>query len=152
MTKTFLALLLTLAAVSNALAQTTDPLAAINEYIAKFNKGDIKGMATVCANPASILDGLAPHSWQGATACEDWYKDVLVAGEKEGATDYAVTLGKPRHLDVTGDRAYVVLPATMTFKHHGKQVTQTGATWTVSLRKLDDGWRITAWAWAKGGR
>jgi hypothetical protein len=73
-------------------------------------------------------------------------------GEKEGAKNYVVTLGKPRHLDVRADRAYVVLPATMSFKHHGKQVTQTGATWTVALRKLDDGWRITAWAWAKGGR
>jgi ketosteroid isomerase-like protein len=63
-----------------------------------------------------------------------------------------VKLAKPRHVDVTGDRAYVVVPATMTFKVHGKPVTQTGSTFTVALRKLEDGWRITAWAWAKGGR
>jgi len=38
----------------------------------------------------------------------------------------------------------------MTFKVHGKQVTQIGAMFTVALRKLDEGWRIAAWAWAKG--
>jgi len=38
----------------------------------------------------------------------------------------------------------------MTFKVHGKQVTQTGATFTVALRKLNEEWRIAAWAWAKG--
>ena len=29
----------------------------------------------------------------------------------------------------------------MTFKVHGKQVTQTGATFTVALRKLNEEWR-----------
>jgi hypothetical protein len=44
----------------------------------------------------------------------------------------------------------VVVPATMTFKVDGKQITQTGAVFTVALRKFIDGWRISAWAWAKG--
>jgi ketosteroid isomerase-like protein len=76
---------------------------------------------------------------------------VLIEGEQHGAMGYAVALGKARHLDVKGDTAYVVLPATMTFKLKGQQVTQTGATWTVALRKVDGDWRIAAWAWAKGG-
>jgi hypothetical protein len=38
----------------------------------------------------------------------------------------------------------------MMFKLRGKQVTQTGAVFTVALRKSADGWRIAAWAWAKG--
>jgi hypothetical protein len=50
------------------------------------------------------------------------------------------------------DNAYVVVPSSMTFKVHGKQVTQTGATFTVALRKLNEEWRIAAWAWAKGGQ
>ncbi len=98
----------------------------------------------------SILDGLAPHVWSGPAACENWYRDVLVAAEHEGATDYLVAIGTPLHANVTGDSAYVVGPATMTFKVHGKQITQSGAIFTTALRKLEDGWRITAWAWAKG--
>ena len=78
-----------------------------------------------------MLDGMAPHVWQGPTACRDWYRDVLVAGEREGASEYFVTLGEPQHVDVTDDRGYVVVPATMAFQVHGKQLTQSGSTFTV---------------------
>ena len=44
----------------------------------------------------------------------------------------------------------MVVLATMTFKVDGKQITQTGPVFTVALRKFIDGWRISAWAWAKG--
>ena len=131
---------------------TTDPLAAVHQFAEAFNKGDAKTMAATCAVPMSILDGLAPHVWQGPTASEDWYRDVLAAGELEGASGYLVTLGKPWHVDVTGDHAYVVVPATMTFRVHGKQVTQSGSVFTVALRKLTAGWRSPAWAWATGTR
>jgi SnoaL-like domain len=129
---------------------TEDPMAAVRQYIEGFNKGDAKLMAASFAVPGSILDGMAPHVWHGPTATQDWYRDVLVEGEQHGASDYHVTVGEPLHNNITGDAAYVVVPATMTFKVHGKQVTQTGAIFTVALRKLAEGWRIAAWAWAKG--
>lgn len=127
-----------------------DPVSAVQQYIDAFNKGDVKAMSAVCADPMSILDGMAPHVWHGPTACQDWYRDVLVEGEHAGAKDYHVTLDKPRHANVTGDSAYVVVPATMKFKVHGKQVTQSGAAFTVALRKHSAGWRIASWAWVKG--
>jgi ketosteroid isomerase-like protein len=129
---------------------TEDPMAAVHQYIDAFNKGDAKLMAATFAVPGSILDGMAPHLWQGPTATQDWYRDVLVEGEQHGASDYFVALGEALHNKVTGDSAYVVVAATMTFKVHGKQITQTGAVFTVALRKLAEGWRIAAWAWAKG--
>jgi ketosteroid isomerase-like protein len=125
-------------------------VAAVRLYLEAFNKGDAKAMAKSFASPGTILDGLAPHVWHGATAAEDWYKDVLVAAEQEGAADYFVTACEPLHANVTGDSAYVVLPASMTFKLRGRQVTQSGAIFTMALRKLADGWHITAWAWVKG--
>ena len=129
---------------------TTDPMAAVQQYINAFNRGDGEAMGATFAVPGSILDGMAPHVWQGPTASQDWYRDVLLEGEQHGASGYFVTLGEPLHNNVTGDSAYVVVPATMTFKVHGQQVIQTGAIFTVALRKLADGWRIAAWAWTKG--
>jgi hypothetical protein len=127
-----------------------DPVAVVRQYVDAFNKGDGKGMAATFAVPGSILDGMAPHLWQGPTAAHDWYKDVLVEGKQHGASDYFVTVGEPLHNNVTGDSAYVVVPATMTFKMGGKQVTQSGAFFTVALRRLAEEWRIAAWAWTKG--
>ena len=131
---------------------TTDPLAAVNQYINAFNQGDESAMAATFAVPGSILDGMAPHVWQGPTASQDWYRDVLTEGEQHGASDYFVTLGEPLHNNTTGESAYVVVPATMTFKVQGQKITQTGAVFTVALRKLAEGWRIASWAWAKGTR
>jgi ketosteroid isomerase-like protein len=127
-----------------------EPIAAVRRYIEAFNRGDQPAMVAAFAVPGAILDGMAPHLWLGATAARDWYRDVLVEGEQHGASDYHVTLGEPLHDNVTGDSAYVVVPATMTFKVRGTRVTQTGAVFTVALRKLAEGWRIAAWAWAKG--
>lgn len=125
-------------------------MAAVGRYIDAFNTGDAKAMGACFVVPGTILDGMAPHLWHGPTAAEDWYRDVLAEGEHLGAAGYHVTLGAPLHADVTGDAAYVVSPATMTFKLKGQQVTQSGAFFTTALRKVAGDWRIAAWAWAKG--
>lgn len=127
-----------------------DAVAAVARYIDAFNKGDAEAMGASFAVPGTILDGMAPHLWNGPTAATDWYRDVLVEGEHLGASGYHVTLGDPLHADVTGDAAYVVSPATMTFELKGQQVTQSGAFFTTALKKVAGDWRIAAWAWAKG--
>ena len=129
---------------------TSTPLAAVGQSIDAFNNADPEVMAATFDSPGSILDGMAPHLWQGPTATEDWYRDVLAEGELHDASGYFVTLDQPLHENVTGDSAYVVVPATMTFTVDGKKVTQTGAVFTVALRQRTDGWRIAAWAWTKG--
>jgi ketosteroid isomerase-like protein len=129
---------------------STETLDAVRKYIDAFNKADATAMARAFASSAFILDGMAPHTWQGPGAGEQWYRDVLAEGEHVGAKDYFVTLDTPWHVNVTGDSAYVVVPATMKFSVRGKQVTQTGAVYTVALRKVESRWLIAAWAWAKG--
>ena len=131
---------------------STDPLAAVRQYIDHFNKGNADGMVEIFSVTGSILDGMPPHLWFGPTAARDWYRDVLIEGEQHDASDYFVTVGEPSHNNITGDSAYVVVPATMTFKVQGQQINQTGAFFTVGLRKVGEDWRIAAWAWAKGTR
>ena len=75
---------------------------------------------------------------------------MLIEGKQHGASDYLVTLGEPLHNNVAGDSAYLVFPAIMTFKVGGKQITQSGAFFTVALHKIAEEWRIAAWAWTKG--
>ena len=127
-----------------------DPVSVVQQYIDAFNKADVGAICAMCANPMSILDGMAPHVWHGPSATQEWYRAVLTEGEHLGARDYRVTLGRPLHADVTGDACYVVVPATMAFKLKGKQVSQSGAVYTLALRRLAEGWRIASWAWAKG--
>ena len=125
-------------------------MAVVRDYISAFNNGDVEAMAAAFAVPSFILDPMAPHVWGGPTAAEDWWRDVLIEVEHQGASDLCITAGEPLHNNVAGDDAYVFVPATFSYKVRGKQVTQTGAVITVALRKLADGWRIVAWAWGKG--
>ncbi|MEV6100909.1 nuclear transport factor 2 family protein [Nocardia sp. NPDC051981] len=129
---------------------SNDLMAVVRQYVDAFNNGDEKAMAAACADPMQILDGMPPHVWQGPTAAEDWWRAALREAEHVGASGYHIDLGEPRHVDVTGDYGYVVVPVTFSYTLQGEPVTQTGAVFTAALGKLGTDWRLTAWAWAKG--
>jgi ketosteroid isomerase-like protein len=62
-------------------------------------------------------------------------------------SEAVVTLDKPKHVDVTGADAYVVVPTTLRFKKKTESVNLTGVM-TLVLHKAANGWQITAWSWA----
>jgi len=138
-----------LAAGSTAASEKTDVMAPVQQFVDAFNKGDTKTAAAACADETSILDEFPPYEWHGAGACVQWMKDYDADATKNGITEGLVTLGKPRHVDVTADRAYVVVPADYTFKLKGKPVKETGSIMTLTLHKGEGGWRVTGWSWAK---
>lgn len=125
-----------------------DVLAVVKQTNDAFNKGDTKTVFALSTDEMSIIDEIPPHEWHGAGAFAKWFADYDTDAKKNGITDGAVTLGKAKHVDVTGDRAYVVMAATLNFKQNGKPQKEA-ATWTFAMVKAKDGWKITGWAWAK---
>jgi ketosteroid isomerase-like protein len=117
----------------------------VRQFVDSFNRGDVK---TACANQSTIIDEFPPYLWQGATACTDWSNDFDAYREKNGITDPKITLGLGQHVDVTGDRAYVVVQAHLTFKKKEKRLSERDPMLTVSLQKIADTWRIVGWAWS----
>ena len=135
-------------------AQTPTPasaavMATVQQFVAAFNKGDTKAAAAVCAEQTSIIDEFPPYEWHGIGACAKWMGEYDADAKKNGITDGVVTLGKPSHVDVTLDRAYVVVPANYTYKQKGAVVAETGSILSIALHKVPTGWRMTGWAWAK---
>ncbi len=156
MKKILVALALTVFAAGPipALAQTsaaayTGVMKTVNQFLDGFNKGDAKMMLTAGAEQMSILDEFPPHEWHGTGAFAKWLSDYDADAAKNGITGASVSLGKPRHLDVTGDDAYVVIPANYAFKRKGKTEEEINSIITITLHQGADGWRITGWAWAK---
>jgi hypothetical protein len=123
------------------------PMAPVRQFVDGFNKGNAKVMQAACVTATGIIDDFPPHAWM---SCSDWYSAYVAFSKQDGDTDGVVTLGAPTHVNVTGNVAYVVVPTTYVFKHHGKPVTQSGSTWTLVVKNTPVGWRITAWAWADG--
>ncbi len=132
-------------AIPAAAADNAAVLTQVNQFVDGFNKGDAKTALATCATPASIVDEFGQHQWQ---SCADWARAYAADDARQGITGGIVRLGKPWHVDVTGNVAYVVVPATYSYQQHGKPMQETGSVWTLVLKKGASGWRITAWAWA----
>ena len=132
-----------------ASADTASVMASVTRFVDAFNKGDVKAVAATCAPQTDIVDEFPPHQWNGAGACARWMADYDADAKKNGIADGVVTLAAPKHVDVTGSRAYVVVPADYSYKQKGKPVKETASTMTLVLQKDASGWRITAWSWSK---
>jgi hypothetical protein len=120
----FLAALTTFSTAQTSESARTAVLASVHGFVDSFNKGDIKMMLATCADQTSILDEFPPHEWHGKGACAEWASDFEADARKNGITDGAVTLGNPSHVDITSDRAYVVIPADYSFQQKGNRLAK----------------------------
>ena len=127
----------------------TGVMSAVSQFVDGFNKGDMKMLASACADEVSIIDEFPPYQWHGPGACAKWSSDYAADAKKNGITDGHVTLITPSHIDVVEDRAYVVASADYTYKEKGKAKKEVGSIFTVALQKDTDGWHIIGWAWSK---
>lgn len=138
-----------LIAIGSPASATAGPMSVVHQFIDGLNSGNMASALAACEPSASIVDEFPPHEWQGLAACAHWARDFEAYGTANGITGGIVTLETPRHVDQSGDRAYVVVPAIYTYKARGKRVTESGSILTVALKRTTAGWRITGWAWAK---
>ena len=148
--KMLLALAVTMLVAGPAAASDKDDvMKVLHQFADGFNKGDTKTALAACAPQTSIIDEFPPYEWHGDGGCSKWMDDFDADARKNGITDGVVTLKKPRHVDVTADRAYVVVPADYTYKEKGKDKKEVGSILTVALQKGPAGWRIAGWTWAR---
>ena len=127
----------------------SDVMAVVSNAVASFNRGDEKTWTALCTSPAAIISNIAPFQYMGAATCADWWASHAAYDKKNGVTGEVVTLGTPWHVDVMGDRAYAVYPATFAFNQKGKAVKSSGDVLTIALQKTANGWLMTGWTWAQ---
>jgi hypothetical protein len=137
-----------LAATRAVASDTSDVLAVVKQLADSQNKNDMKAFVAACAPQAVIVDEFAPFVWQGATACSDWWNANDANNKQIDSANGMLAYGKPVHLTVTGDRAYVVLPAKFTDTEMKKKVVEH-AVWTVTLQRGAAGWSMTGSTWAQ---
>jgi hypothetical protein len=148
--KVVLALAVTvLTAGAAAASEQDDVMKVVRQWVESLNKGDPQTAIAACAEQTSIIDEFPPHEWHGPGTCSKWVADLTAFNKSIGLTDGIVTLKKPRRVDVTADRAYVVVPTDFRYKENGKDGAELGALFTVALQKGQAGWRITGWAWSR---
>jgi hypothetical protein len=122
-------------------------MSTIRAFIAAMNKDDAKTAAeSFDSGQTAIIDEFAPHVWIGPTALSDWAAGADADAKAKGQTNATTALGAPIRVQVDGDTAYAVVPATFSYNQAGKKVHEA-AVWTFALDRAADGWKIKAWAW-----
>jgi hypothetical protein len=122
-------------------------LRPVHQFIDGMDAANAKASAAAFAPNASIIDEFAPYHWQGDDAFAKWDADFGAWAKAGGVSDVFITLRKPKHLNVSADHAYAVVPTLITFRQKGKKMREHG-TFTFALTETATGWRIAAWAWA----
>ena len=134
-----------------ASAQTADPqvMAPIQKFLDTFNKGDMAGAAAVHAADGDlvIIDEVPPYVWHGAKAFQAWSAALDADSKARKITEPMVVISAPTRMELTGDRAYVIVPAVFTFKQAGAAMREN-AQMTFALKKGAAGWLIHGWTWS----
>jgi ketosteroid isomerase-like protein len=143
----FLVLAGLLAAAPAFASDESDIIAQIGHFNHGLNSGQMDEAFATCGLPITIIDEFPPHVWSGPHACQDWAAAFGAYNQTVGITDPVAHIGKPRSITVSGDTAYVIAPATYSYKQNGKKVTEAHATLTVAFARTVGTWLMTGWAW-----
>ena len=137
-----------MSAAAGAATPAAEAMVPVRAFIDSFNKGDTKAAAAQTSpDGMSIIDEIAPFTWSGPKAFDTWGKALDDSDKAAGNTDALITDGKPIRVEVSADRAYVVLPAVYTFKQKDVAMRET-AQMALTLQKGKTGWLITSFAWS----
>ena len=128
-------------------SEKNDVMAVVHQMVDGFNKGDRKLSLAACAEQAVVVDDTPPHVWQGTGACAAWMDSYEMWAKSNNVTGVSETIVQVRHLDISGDFAYVVQSVGLSWAEKGSPMSEK-AIETVTLKKTPAGWRITGWAWA----
>ena len=133
-----------------AAADNSALMATINGFDNAFNTGKPID-AYLAPGSQSVIDDFAPHHWSGPGAIKAWGADFAAYAKRSGLTEGVVKVRAPSHVQQDAAHAYVVVPATFTFKLKGAPQHEDGAM-TVALDRYRSGWKIAAFAWSAGVR
>jgi len=120
-------------------ADAADVNGTIDRWVADMNAANWKSFFAACAPRVAVVDGFPPYAW---LTCDDWIRDYRANNERTQATLGHLSSGKPAYTEMTGDRAYWIVPVTFSNTQQGKPVTYKGS-WTMTLQKTASGWLFT---------
>src|ERR1700736_5281245 len=99
------------------------------------------------AKTQTIIDEIPPFRWMGPDAAKTWWSDYgKFAAAHKLASPY-LTMGTPVSRVITGDSAYIVVPATVQVIASGKRVSEQGFL-TFVVVQTSYGWSIDTQIWS----
>ena len=131
-------------------AGAQDVTAPIHQFLDGLNAGDDKAAnAAYATGDIIIVDEIAPHSWSGPNAPQQWTADLEKHDAMMGVSDGVVKYDAPTRIETEADVAYVIVPTVYLYKERGKPMAEE-AQMTFVLRRQSGAWKISGWVWSGG--
>lgn len=134
----------------HAFAATTPPagiMTTIRGVLSDTNANNISRVDSYYTADAVVVDEFAPYVWTGAHAGSQWWTGVMNQNKTAHVTNMKASAEPVRASNVTGDKAYVVVPLTITFGYKGKPQKETG-TITCTFVRSGSAWKISTQTWS----
>lgn len=125
--------------------EQTSPIVSLVDAVNRFDLSETSGLFV--AN-AVFIDAFAPFRWDGENAGSEWLTDFARYAAAKGMTNTHVSIDPAQFVEIQNDRAYLVVPATLTATLNGRQTVETAA-WTFVLVQHGTSWKIASGVWAK---
>lgn len=123
-----------------------DIAAAVGRFVDAVNDGRFDQAATAFAPDATIVDDLPPYRWIGRDAASHWFLAMGDNAAQSHITSIFMEVGKPSRTDVSGDRAYVVVPGVLHVRTADRDLRARG-TISYTLQRSGRRWLIDSLVW-----
>jgi ketosteroid isomerase-like protein len=140
------ALLAALSAPATAATVPAAVMAPISGIIKDSNANNTAGLDSNYTSDAVVIDEFTPYVWTGSGAGSRWWNGVIQLNKKMSLTNMRAAMRPIEHFNVTGDKAYVVVPLVITYGYKGKLQKETG-TLTLTLQRSGNLWKVATQTW-----
>ncbi|HYK65071.1 MAG TPA: hypothetical protein VEY94_09000 [Patescibacteria group bacterium] len=120
----------------------------IDTALGAFNSKKATVFNSTFGGDVVIVDGMAPYRWTGPNAQGRWFADAEKWAHQLDVTSENIAYDKVVHAEVIGQRAYVVLSATLSFMLKGKPGARKGTLVYILARQGND-WKIESQSWGR---
>lgn len=129
-------------------AAPTAVMATVSRMTDAVNRGDMPtAFAAFTASP-TIVEDLPPYRWQGPGTPQAWIAGMGANAEAHGITAINMRLAPATRIDVTDDRAYVIVPGLLSFKLTDGHSEHANGFLTVLLQRTGGDWKIDTLIWS----
>jgi ketosteroid isomerase-like protein len=133
--------------LAQAPAGALEPMAAITRFTDAVNRSDMAGALNYLGPSPTLVDDLAPYSWQGPGAGGAWMAAMGANAQAKGMTVINMRLGEASRIEVEGAAAYAVVPGVLTYTLKDGHQEHADGVLTFTLHRAADGWKIDALTW-----
>jgi ketosteroid isomerase-like protein len=123
-------------------------LATITRMTEAVNRGDAPTAFAAFTPSPMIVEDLAPYRWQGPGTPQAWLEGMGANAQAHGIVTINMKLAAPTRIEITGDRAYAIVPGLLSYTMKDGHAEHADGLITFLLVRGPSDWKIDSLVWS----